>query len=153
MAWLRFQMDLSDTPEDSLILGELAIMEGDKADKTFTVTSGIPPYQHKRSEHLIKKGPIPSCDSVDLNGYFVNTQPLDRRETVGIEGNFYWVDIPPKVTINRVERSEFGIHFDANVPGSAGCIVFQNQADWKFFQGFMASYFKFLWLISLTMTF
>ncbi|MCC3409822.1 MAG: hypothetical protein JGK17_30625, partial [Microcoleus sp. PH2017_10_PVI_O_A] len=28
---------------------------------------------------------------------------------------------------------EFGIHFDANVPGSAGCIVLQKRRGWDRF--------------------
>ncbi|MCU0546623.1 MAG: hypothetical protein MUE44_31425 [Oscillatoriaceae cyanobacterium Prado104] len=30
-------------------------------------------------------------------------------------------------------RSEFGIHFDANVPGSAGCILLKNREGWERF--------------------
>jgi|GEM_PF-1408741 hypothetical protein len=143
MAWLRFQMDLSDTPSDTLILGELAILDGDSVIKTFPATSGRVPHQHKRSQSLKARGPIPSCDSVRLDSYFVRTNPLDRSENPGIGGNFYWVDIPEKVTIDRIERSEFGIHFDANqdiFPGSAGCIVFSDETEWDSFEKFIADY-------------
>ena len=143
MAWLRFQMDLSDTPLNTLILGSLAIMEGESVIKTLPATSGRVPHQHKRSQSLKARGPIPSCDSVGLDSYFVRTNPLDRTENPGIGGNFYWIDIPEKVTIGRIERSEFGIHFDANqdvFPGSAGCIVFSSQTDWDSFEGFIAKY-------------
>jgi hypothetical protein len=140
MAWLRFQMDLSNAPESGLILGKLAIMEDGNVIKTFSVTSGIPPHQHKRSQPLRGRGPIPSCNSVGIDSYFVCTEPIDHTGTVGIEGSFYWVDVPLEVIIERTTRSEFGIHFDANVPGSAGCIVFPDRSDWVSFQGFMTDY-------------
>jgi len=143
MTWLRFQMDLSDTPDpDDFILGELAIMEGDNAVKTFPVSSGIRPHQHKKAESLKGQGPIPRCDRVGIDAYFVRTEPLDRSDNVGIQGNFYWIDIPQEVTIDKVKRSEFGIHFDANVEGSAGCIVFpkENDNNWQAFQKFIAEY-------------
>ncbi len=140
MTWLRFQMDLSDEPKDNLILGELALMEGGNAIKTYPVTSGIAPHQHKRSQSLKGAGPIPSCDSVGLGSYFVNTEPIDHTGLIGVEGNFYWINTPPKVVIAGIERSEFGIHFDANVPGSAGCIVFEEPSEWDDFQDFMSEY-------------
>ena len=147
MAWLRFQMDLSDAPDpNNFILGELAIMQGDIANiiKTYPVSSGIRPHQHKKAESLKSRGPIPSCDSVGIDSYFVRTEPLDRSDNIGIQGNFYWIDTPQQVTIDRVTRSEFGIHFDANVEGSAGCIVFpkglEGERNWKTFQEFIAEY-------------
>lgn len=143
MAWLRFQMDLSDTPDpNKFILGELAIMQGDNIVKSYPVSSGIKPHQHKKAESLKSRGPIPSCDSVGIDSYFVRTEPLDRSDNVGIQGNFYWVDTPQQVTIDRVTRSEFGIHFDANVEGSAGCIIFPKgtESNWNAFQGFIAEY-------------
>jgi hypothetical protein len=38
------------------------------------------------------------------------------------------------ITINGVERGDFGVHFDANVPGSSGCIVLRSQIGWNAFQ-------------------
>ncbi|WP_341737292.1 hypothetical protein [Microcoleus sp. CAWBG640] len=35
--------------------------------------------------------------------------------------------------IDGVLREEFGIHFDANGPGSAGCIVLRNFTGWNWF--------------------
>ena len=143
MTWLHFQMDLSDRPDpDTFILGQLSIMEGGSVVKSFSASSGIRPHQHKKAESLKGRGPIPSCNSVDIDSYFVSTEPLDRSDNVGIQGNFYWIDTPPEVTVDRVVRSEFGIHFDANVEGSAGCIVFPKgtAANWNEFQKFIAEY-------------
>jgi hypothetical protein len=144
MAWLRYRMNLSTSPQNSLIMGELQVFQDNDAQpqKVLPVTSGIPPYQHLLSEDLVGKGPIPACKTVGIDGYFINTTPLDRSQKVGIEGNFYWIDKPERVTINGVGRSEFGLHFDGNVPGSAGCIVFPNRTDWAWFENFMKDYNK-----------
>lgn len=144
MAWLRFRMNLSSSSQESLIMGELQVFmdNDDKPEKILPATSGIPFYQHLKAEDLVARGPIPSSDSAGIRGYFVQTTPLNRTSTPGIEGNFYWIDIPAQVKINGVTRSEFGIHFDARVPGSAGCVVFPNPTDWRWFEDFMADYRK-----------
>ncbi|GET43002.1 hypothetical protein [Microseira wollei] len=50
----------------------------------------------------------------------------------GIEGMFY--PIKPFVQVNGIQRGDFGIHADANVPGSAGCIVLPPKGNgWKVF--------------------
>ncbi|MEX0272307.1 hypothetical protein AB3R30_24640 [Leptolyngbyaceae cyanobacterium UHCC 1019] len=139
MTWLRFRMDLSKKPESDLVWGELSIMEGGATTQTFKVTSGIAPHQHLASEHLKGRGPIPACKAVGLNSYFVRTTPFFRPDTIGIEGNFYYIE-PDPVKIRDFQRGEFGIHFDASVPGSAGCIVFSARSDWRNFEDFMSDY-------------
>jgi len=141
MTWLRFRMDLSKKPESDLVWGELSIMEGGATTQTFKVTSGIAPHQHLASEHLKGRGPIPACKAVGLNSYFVRTTPFFQPDTIGIEGNFYYIE-PDPVKVRDTQRGEFGIHFDANVPGSAGCIVFPKpkEGDWQKFEDFMSNY-------------
>ena len=43
--------------------------------------------------------------------------------TKGVEGNFYKINPYLVRTDKGGERGDFGIHKDANVVGSAGCIV------------------------------
>ncbi|MBD2775177.1 hypothetical protein ICL16_24720 [Iningainema sp. BLCCT55] len=38
------------------------------------------------------------------------------------------------VRINGQQRGDFGIHRDANVPGSAGCVVLTTIPGWEGFQ-------------------
>ena len=58
-----------------------------------------------------------------LKNWFVETNPLPLPTTKGVEGNFYRI-CPFEVTTDRGgKRSDFGIHLDANNPGSMGCIV------------------------------
>ena len=50
----------------------------------------------------------------------------------GFEGNFYVIN-PHLVMVNGVERGDFGVHFDANVPGSSGCVVLRTDIGWEAF--------------------
>ncbi len=43
-------------------------------------------------------------------------------------------ETPEEVTINGVERGDFGVHFDANVPGSSGCVVLRTAVGWQAFE-------------------
>ncbi len=136
MTWLRFRMPLKQT--DELLIGELSIMDGDTEINSFLVTSGLPGCQSLEHQSARGRGPIPACQKVGISNYSVRTTPFDQRGTTGIEGNFYYiepdpVDVPPR-------RGEFGIHFDANVPGSKGCVVFRKRGEWEDFQDFMLQY-------------
>jgi hypothetical protein len=69
----------------------------------------------------------------------VKTTLYYQPQTKGIEGNFYHI-LPNSVNIHGISRGEFGIHFDANVPGSAGCIVLRSKQEWEGFQRLMSHY-------------
>lgn len=67
----------------------------------------------------------------------VRLNPIPMPTTKGVEGNFYQL-LPTHVETDKGgKRSDFGIHLDANVPGSMGCIVmngtrfrsFENQME------------------------
>lgn len=58
-----------------------------------------------------------------LKSWKVHTKPINLSHKEGIQGNFYKID-PHQITTDKGGvRSDFGIHKDANVPGSLGCIV------------------------------
>ncbi len=58
-----------------------------------------------------------------LSNWSVDTRPVDLTSVKGVAGNFYRI-LPFEVTTDKSgKRSDFGIHLDANVPGSMGCIV------------------------------
>jgi hypothetical protein len=133
MTWLRFRMTLKQSEE--LLTGELSIMDGDTNIGSFLVTSGLQGCQSLGHQSARGIGPIPSCQKVGISSYSVRTTPFDERGILGVEGNFYYIEpdpvhVPPP-------RGEFGIHFDANGPGSAGCVVFRKRGEWENFQEFM----------------
>jgi hypothetical protein len=53
-------------------------------------------------------------------------------ETRGIEGLFFHITADPVGSADRT-CGEFGIHFNANFPGTAGCIGLRNREGWSKF--------------------
>ncbi len=104
-----------------LIEGRFEIRRGPVRLLSVRATSGINPYQNHGDWNLKGKGPIPPFE-----GITVRTKPVWLPQT-GIEGNFYPID--PFTFSNG--RGDFGVHFDANVPGSAGCIVILERSEWN----------------------
>lgn len=133
MAELRFRMDLKES--STLLMGTLELIKPD-GNRHFVATSGLTGCQAPRCQSWRGRGPIPAVRNVGLPHYTVSTKPFDERNVVGVEGNFYYIE-PATVLIDGVWRSEFGIHRDANAPGSAGCIVLRQAAEWTAFQEHM----------------
>ncbi|WP_227873599.1 hypothetical protein [Aphanothece sacrum] len=102
-------------------------------DAEFKAVSGVGGNEGQSSA-----GPIPSVVRVDLKHYSVNTKPL-YLSIKGIEGNFYKIN-PHLVKVDGNTRGDFGIHFDANVPGTAGCLGIVDSANWQQFQRLMTTY-------------
>ena len=87
------------------------------------VTSSIASKQHKESFHKKYALLPPDYRLIPKQHYQVDLSPRYQPQTKGIEGNFYPI-LPTNVkTDGGGIRSHFGIHKDANVPGSLGCIV------------------------------
>ncbi|MEG4979241.1 hypothetical protein QUA82_09960 [Microcoleus sp. F8-D3] len=108
-----------------LLLGNLELTYPDGTKIDYLATSGCTQWQQPEDQSAIARGPIPA------GHYQVPTIPywLDTR---GIEGWFFHIT-PDPVIVDGVTRGELGIHFDANVPGSAGCIVLQRLSGWNRF--------------------
>lgn len=130
---LLFHMELNSI--SSLILGRLLLLKDGKFIDTFVATSGAPGYQGKENVDDRGRGPLPQSYDLKLS-YTVNPVPISMLGKKGIDGNFYKID-PHSVTINGQTRGDFGVHRDANVPGSAGCIVLPTPKGWEAFQGYM----------------
>lgn len=74
-----------------------------------------------------KGGPIPPQYRCKIKNWEVLTNPIPMPNLKGVEGNFYKID-PHTVTTDKGGfRGDFGIHLDANVPGSMGCIVMNRE--------------------------
>lgn len=121
---LIFRMTLQSS--QSLLWGNLKLVYPDKKEIDYIATSGCTQWQQPGDEWARGKGPIPQGFD-----YGIPTTPY-HLETKGIEGDFFHITPDPIGSGNRI-RSELGIHFDANVPGSAGCIVLQTDTGWKGF--------------------
>ena len=120
---LLFNMTLATS--NTLVEGTLALTYPNGDVIRYLATSGCTQWQQPGDEWVRGKGPIPA------GKYQIPAIPY-HLETKGIEGDFFHITPDPVVSSFGV-RSELGIHFDANMPGSAGCIVLRNQEGWKAF--------------------
>lgn len=124
------------TKSANLIEGRLLLLDSDMPTlaNTYIATSGLPNNQRYESLWLPGRGSIPPNNLTGIKHYTVCTTPLLLPKTPGVEGEFYKIS-PYTVKVNaEVERGDFGIHRDANVPGSSGCVVLRTQIGWDEFQ-------------------
>lgn len=126
---LIFTMGLRVASE--LLHGSLELIYPDGKRIDYLATSGCADWQRPGDEWARGKGPIPQGD------YEIPTDPY-WLETRGIEGFFFHITPDPVVSDKGV-RAELGIHFDANVPGTAGCIGLVNEVGWRGFCDRMAA--------------
>jgi hypothetical protein len=93
-----------------------------KTITVWTATSSINTKQQAESFHQ-RGGVIPPQYRCSIPCWTVDTTPIPMPQIKGVEGNFYKIN-PHQVTTDKGGvRGDFGIHLDANIPGSMGCIV------------------------------
>lgn len=130
---LTFRMTLPKVWINKLILGRLYWQEKDKRQIEYVCTSGLPQYQYWESWKMAAHGPMPPCSDLNVENYQVQIIPIDMRTIVGVSGLFYKV-LPHIMRTDEYRRSDFGIHWDANIPGTSGCIGFKDARDWGSFK-------------------
>ena len=136
---LTFKMSMSSARLSTLIVGRLYFQDTDRKQREFEATSGLPMFQYKNSWKLPNHGPIPPCNARNEELYQVTCKPVNLDTIVGITGKFYAIN-PTNIKIGGVNRGHFGIHWDANVPGTQGCIGLRNPSHWHSFQDIMREY-------------
>lgn len=112
--------------------GKLIAVNGN-SKIAYQATSGLAGCQSIEQSNLSGKGRIPACSQVGIEFYQLYTDPIFLPKVRGVEGNFYRIT-PFMVKVGRRDRGDFGIHRDANVPGSAGCIVIADLEHWQKFE-------------------
>jgi len=117
--------------------GKLKLTIGN-SNLLFQATSGLPGFQTLESSIQKGKGRIPTCNQAKVTSYFVSTEPVFLPRVKGVNGNFYPIS-PYAVKVAGFTRSDLGVHQDANVPGSSGCIVIPLYSHWIAFQEQMAA--------------
>lgn len=123
-----FTMKLPSVGMSKLVYGKLTLQlptSGEGGGIVFEVTSGARGWQYKGAWTQKGKGCLPPRDD-----YTISTQRLWLPNVKGVEGSFYAISPFMVNAGNGVMRGDFGVHFDANVPGSAGCIVLPRQNHW-----------------------
>jgi hypothetical protein len=140
MPSIEFYLELPLNPRFSLLYGYLLIKRRPPdAGIKMLATSGSVGNQCAGSWTRKGKGPLPPSGAIGAHKYTVSTQRLWLPHVKGVEGSFYAI-APFSVQLGSVTRGDFGIHFDANVPGSAGCIVLPLQEQWDLFRKLMQEF-------------
>ena len=120
---LVFTMPLGNS--QGLITGILKLIYPDGQVVDYLATSGLPDYQRPDDQWVRGKGPIPKGEyEIPTEAYWL--------ETRGVEGLFFHITPDPVGSGSRI-RSELGVHYDANVPGTSGCIGLINREGWNGF--------------------
>ena len=117
---------------NSLKWGKLIFEDG--TNKTsFMATSGLGGYQHIAHSRIKRKGRLPTCEQASILNYELDLNPINLPNVKGVNGLFYRI-LPFEVISQGFKRSDLGVHFDANVPGSSGCIVLKQMDHWDLFK-------------------
>jgi hypothetical protein len=112
--------------EGRLVLRSISKLGG-RTHQIWVATSSLASRQAPEDFHK-KGGPIPPEYRVpNLKAWEVETTPIAMPHVKGVEGNFYRI-LPYLVKTDKGgERGDFGIHLDANTPGSLGCPVMTKE--------------------------
>lgn len=126
LAVIEFSMKLEQSVQ--LRVGTLIFRsEAQTPMLTVQATSGAPGFQMFAHLWTRQRGPLPN-----VRGLRISTRRY-WSDTVGIEGE--WYDILPVFLSNpnnpQQTRSHFGLHRDANAPGSSGCIVVRDSTVFR----------------------
>ncbi len=99
--------------------------------KIWIATSSVATKQGRESFHYWGGLIPPDYRGKGILRYHVKTEPI-WLPTKGVNGNFYAISPHTIFTDRDGKRSDFGIHVDANVPGSLGCIVMSKERFLEF---------------------
>jgi hypothetical protein len=120
---LAFTMSLGKSKE--LISGSLKLIYPNGEIIDYLARSGLPDWQRPEDQWTRAKGPIHAGEyAIPSEAYWLDTR--------GVEGLFFHIT-PDPVGSGDLTRSELGIHYDANVPGTSGCIGLINWEGWQGF--------------------
>ena len=118
-----------------LLEGVLEFICDEKVYNTIRCTSSVRGRQYSGAWN-IKGGLIPPTSVAKAKtgaGYTVKTDPIYMPNVIGVSGNFYQI-FPFQFQTDGAVRGDFGIHNDANAPGSLGCIVATTDRGWTAIQ-------------------
>ncbi|MFM7191522.1 MAG: hypothetical protein ACKN9E_09960 [Microcystaceae cyanobacterium] len=110
--------------DPGLDAGRLALNHIIEGHQAIWVATSSTANKQGAEDFNLKGGLIPPHYRCGIPCWQVHTVPIPMPHTKGVEGNFYKID-PHLVQAqpSGTERGDFGIHRDANTPGSLGCIV------------------------------
>jgi hypothetical protein len=131
----QIKFSMAAKRSSDLLEGKLDFVYGGKIYNTIRCTSSLPGRQYEGAWN--KRGGLIPPSSMAIartgSGYRVKTTPIYMPNTIGVSGNFYPI-VPFEFETDGDTRGDWGIHNDANVPGSMGCIVALSENGWAAIQ-------------------
>lgn len=110
--------------DKGLDFGRLSLNDTNKGTKNIWIAASSTKTRQKAYSIHERGGFLPPqyrCHN--LPNYFVDLKPIKLKHIPGVRGNFYKI-LPFAIRTDKGgRRSDFGIHWDADYPGSMGCIV------------------------------
>jgi hypothetical protein len=135
--FLVFSMPLDNTPD--LNRGRLVLYDWEQGQiGRWVATTGLGMWQKIGGWSKQGGGVIPAtyqCNPTFAN-YWAQVNPIDLSHVKGVEGDAYPITPFAVRTKDGIERSDLFVHRDANVPGSMGCIVMDDEEFKDFCQTF-----------------
>lgn len=126
MYFLVFSMQFDR--DKGLDSGRLTLNHLKEGHKAIWVATSSTADKQGAEDFNLKGGLIPPQYRCGIPCWQVHTVPIPMPSVKGVEGNFYKIDPHVvKAQPSGTERGDFGIHLDANVPGSAGSIVMNKE--------------------------
>lgn len=124
--------------DKGLDYGRLSLIDVPKQDqKIIKASTGYQTKQYPECFHE-RGGMLPPAYRCKGNFMWsVATKPIPMPNHRGVRGNFYQIFPFEVITDKGGKRSDFGIHLDADAPGSLGCIVtdihrFETYESWMY---------------------
>lgn len=103
--------------------GRLSLNHLDRGNQFVWIATSSISSRQSYNKQFEKYGCIPANNNTVDKKYHILTTPEDSRHVKGVEGSFYRVYPNQIRTVRNTIRTAIGIHKDANLPGSLGCIV------------------------------
>ena len=134
--FLMFTMKLEDT--HNLEAGRLALIDytvGMNPEYIWKSSSGLPGHQSFADQSAVGRGELPPPYRTNNPMYYVKTEKAYSDE-IGIAGYYFFIS-PETINVDGTDRSMLRVHYDANVPGTAGCIGILSKDAFDFFVAVM----------------
>lgn len=127
--FLDFTMGLDNDrvlEEGRLVLRSIDEKGNGRTHTVWVATTSTSNKQKPEDFHQ-KGGVIPPEYRAGIRSWTVQTTPIPMPQVKGVEGSFYKIDPHIVTTDKGGVRGDFGVHLDANAPGSLGCIVMNKE--------------------------
>ena len=118
--------------DSGLDYGRLTLNHLERGNLAIWMATSSVASRQTYNKQFQRYGCIPANNVIRTRKYHILTTPEDSRHVKGVEGSFYRIYPNTIFTSKGTKRTAIGIHKDANLPGSLGCIVMSSDRFIRF---------------------